>query len=67
MGIKIDLPIHTLEEANVLAATLDNAIQQHLAYADMREAAYEEVANNRNRAEILRELRNRMTGEDQAT
>lgn len=64
MGIRIDLPIHTLEEANVLATTLDRAIEQHIAYADMREATYQETADNHRRAEILRDLRVRLIGEE---
>jgi hypothetical protein len=64
MGIKIDLPIHSLEEANVLDAVLLLAAKQKESLAKLRHTTDEEAFALEAERTILLGLRARLLGSD---
>ncbi len=64
MGVKIDLPIRSLEEANVLDKVLLNAADHRKSIRKLRHTTPEEAAVADAEYTILLTLRERMLGKD---
>ncbi len=64
MGIKIDLPIRSLEEANVLDKVLLNAADHRKAITKLRHTTPAEATIAAAEYTILLTLRERMLGKD---
>lgn len=62
MGIKIDLPIHNLEEANFLDKVLLDKADHVKALGKLQLATEEEKAQYAQEHELALRLRNRMLG-----
>ncbi len=62
MGVRIDLPIETLEEANFLDKVLLNAADRAKSLGKMRQTTDDEKAQYDKEHELALRLRNRMFG-----
>lgn len=62
MGLKIDLPIETIEEATFLDGVLTHAADQAQAWIDAVHSTPEERAEARRKLVLAQRLRARMTG-----
>lgn len=60
MGIKIDLPIHTLEEATLLEETLQQRVDALEDMANLEHTSHTERIAFREKARKLINLRNRL-------
>ena len=62
MGVKIDLPVHSIEEASILLETIDQRIDTLKAASEMRHTTEEEKSTMTRKVIVLSDLKERLTG-----
>lgn len=63
MGLKIELPVYTVEEAALLTDTLLSAAKARRALASMLHATPKEAATHNHNAALLEGMLGRLSGE----